>query len=171
MLRCKYCGEETRNIQGMRAHLKCCRRRPESVLTSIRVGDKADWDRFKEFCRRHGLTTCHFLNLVIKAVPMVEQTGVRFEMKDGKLNISGREGTNPIVFNFTVSETFLGKPRSAWKAPLQESCKLWPPSCEFADDFIRSIREVGCTRSKEWTRLEECWSCFQRGGKNGGFQG
>jgi len=107
---------------------------------------------FKDLCRKHNTTTCHVLMTLIKAW-----------LKGEELGMVSLSSPNPVIIN--VHETFLGKPRSAWKTPLQESCKLWPPSCEFADDFIRSIREVGCTSQKEWVGLEECWNCFQRGGR------
>lgn len=151
--KCVVCGRAFVKKAALRGHLRV---HGDLVWENFTVRIPKDLaSKFKEVCQKHNTTTCQLISSLVKAVIAGDERGVDV------VNIGS---PNPVIIN--VHETFLGKPRSAWKTPLQESCKLWPPSCEFADDFIRSIREVGCTRSKEWTRLEECWGCFQRGGRH-----
>lgn len=87
-------------------------------MTSVRIADEADWIRFKAFCKKHGLTTCHIINMVVKSLPMADQAGVHFEVKNGKLDISSVTGTNPLVFNFDVREFFGARPRGHGKYDL-----------------------------------------------------
>jgi len=156
--RCFVCGRVFEKKQSLRAHLKVHKGEYKEVSF---LAVKSTYEEFKKLCGLHGLTTCHMLNSIMWALAEALRGNktVEFDARTEEMRMKG--GSNPLTI--VLNQTFLGKPRSAWKTPLQESCKLWPPSCEFADDFIRSLREVGCTRSKEWTRLEECWSCFQRG--------
>jgi len=160
VLKCKFCGREFSSIQALRAHLRGCKSRPESFVTSVRIYNRADWERFKAFCRHHGLTTCHIINIVVKALPMVEQTGVRFEIKDGKLNVSGVQGTNPIVFNFQINETFLSKPRSRWKIPVAEDPLSRAVECEWLIHKDWAPGRLGwCERFKRWVTVEKCLGC------------
>jgi len=156
--RCVVCGRPFPSKWALRGHLRV--HRGELVDFNVRI-PRATRDQFKVLCETHGVTTCHMVMSIMHALSEAFRRGVNFEFDVRTEEMRMKEGKNPIIVN--LSQTFLGKPRSAWKTPVSTTYMMWPPSCEFADDFHKGSKEVGCLRSKEWTRLVDCWSCFQRG--------
>lgn len=109
---------------------------------------KADpelWSNFKHTCKTRGVSICHVLEALMEAW-IVGQKAEATVVK-------------PVVVNLTM-EHVVERPRrmiDAW----QPKTLVWPPSCEYADEFIKNTKEVGCLRSKEFVALKECWHCFR----------
>ena len=165
-MKCRFCGAEFPSIQAVRGHLRSCKSRPTSVVTSVRISDEANWVRFKAFCKKHGLTTCHVINMVVTALPMVDQAGVHFEVKDGKINISGTQGTNPLVFNFDIHEYFGSRPRGHGKYDLAELAAdpltaVVQCSHLVHKDWV-SGRLGWCSDVKRWVTPELCAGCVRK---------
>lgn len=112
--------------------------------TSIRI-DSYIWFLFKEQCKRLGLGTCFVLENLIRAWT----TGETREIPRGR----------PITVNMRVDYK-VARPRRQLKEVPTEYM-TWPPSCEHADDYIKSTREVGCLKSQEWVKLRDCWRCYR----------
>lgn len=109
---------------------------------------KADpelWSRFKTTCKLRGVSICHVLEALMEAWIQAQKVQATL--------------IQPVHIDLHM-EHIVQRPRrmiDSW-APKRP---LWPPSCEDADDFIRSTQEVGCLARKEFVRLEDCWRCFR----------
>jgi len=135
-MKCNYCGFEATSLQALRAHLRRCRERPRMEVRSIRISDE-DWSFLKGFCRRHGLTTCHAIRVWIKLLRMVDEgRKATLTFEDGKMGLGSAFGSNPIILNLSLHETWLkscpllrailaGGPTSRQMHPLQRRRKSW----------------------------------------------
>ena len=92
-----------------------------------------------------GVSICHVLEALMEAW------------------IQGQKATatviKPVVVNL-IMEHVVQRPRrmkDAWEPKLL----LWPPSCEFADKFMKDPPEVGCLDRRDWIKLEICWECYR----------
>ena len=103
------------------------------------------WSRFKETCKLRGVSICHVLEALMEAwiqAQKVEATLLK-----------------PVHIDLKM-EHVVQRPRrmkDAWRPEKM----VWPPSCEDADEFIKSTKEVGCRQIKDWIPLKECWRCFR----------
>jgi len=144
-MKCNYCGFEATSLQALRAHLRRCRERPRMEVRSIRISDE-DWSFLKGFCRRHGLTTCHAIRVWIKLLRMVDEgRKATLTFEDGKMGLGSAFGSNPIILNLSLHETWLGRPRSAWKVPVPKFEERVPhcPACgDVKVRVFRPLREL-----------------------------
>lgn len=105
------------------------------------------WSRFKEECKFRGTSICHVLEALIEAW------------------IQGQKATatviKPVTVNLTM-EHVVQRPRRVLKEIPSDQMR-WPPSCQYADDFIKSTKEVGCKERKDYVPLRECWRCWRLG--------
>ena len=118
---------------------------------------KADpeiWSAFKSECKLRGVHTC----CVMESLMLAWIEGQRAEATVIK----------PVTVNVTLNHVVkklrrVSKEPSPWE--ISRSAR-WPPSCEHVDDFVRSLKQVGCLELRDWVPLEKCWRCHLA--KNGG---
>jgi len=125
---------------------------PKYYSTRKRVAlFKADpelWSRFKQGCAERGVSICHVLEALMEAW------------------LEGQKATatviKPVTINLTMQHVVKRPRRMLTFEDMIRECrsKNWPPSCEKADDFIRSTREVGCAEAKAYVPLDRCWRCY-----------
>lgn len=80
--------------------------------------------------------------------------------------IEGQKATatviKPVVVNLTM-EHVVQRPRRAQTFEdmlLNSKAKNWPPPCPYADQYIKTSREVGCLKFRDWISLDKCWRCY-----------
>jgi len=117
------------------------------VKTSIRV-DEYTWTRFQARTKELGLSTCFVLENLMRMWT--------FSGTDMVPGMAARE--LHLHVNYGVA-----RPRRYPRVE-PEPPKLWPPSCNSADDFIKSTRQVGCLQRRDWIPLKRCWECYARQG-------
>jgi len=123
---CPYCPKVFPSINSLKAHLSS--HKGNSIVRSFRTEEKA-WELFKQTCHRHGLTTCHVLNWMVKAFPLVNgNKKIILSLQDGKLSVGGVHGSNPIIFNIT--EQWFSKPKSPRKVLIQERITSIKPKAQ-----------------------------------------
>jgi len=76
--------------------------------------------------------------------------------------IEGQKATatviKPVVVNLTMQHV-VERPRRKGRYE-DPKAMTWPPSCPYADDYIKSVKEVACLKIQDWISLERCWRCF-----------
>jgi len=117
LFQCVICGAAYAGKQSLRAHMKV--HKGEYVRTTI-YAKRGLWKRFDEVCRRHKTTSCHVLQALIEAVVKAEEVGA--------VDLSKLAAPNPVIIN--ISQTFLGKPRSAVKTLIAERVHEAELECE-----------------------------------------
>ena len=106
------------------------------------------WSGFKGVCKQRGVSICYVLEGLIEAW------------------IAGQKATatilQPVVVNLTQQHIVERPRRTVSFRDMVYFCKskLWPPNCKEADTYMKSMKEVGCLRSKEFVSLDACWRCF-----------
>jgi len=105
LFQCVVCGAAFAGKQSLRAHMKV--HKGEYVRTTI-YAKRGLWKKFNEVCRKHKTTTCRVLQALIEATIKGEELGA--------VDLSKIAAPNPVIIN--INQTFLGKPRSAWKVPV-----------------------------------------------------
>lgn len=117
---------------------------------SFTASFKADpeiWSAFKSECQMRGAHVC----CVMEALMLAWIEGQRAEATVIK----------PVTVNVTLQhhvQRSRRKPRV--KEPwLIARSQNWPPSCEHADEFLKTQKQVGCLELKQWIPLEKCWRC------------
>ena len=123
---------------------------PSKVQMNVRVDAYVKY-LFKEQCKRLGLSTCFVLENLMRAWTTGEQREI--------------PRARPITVNMRVDYRVKRPRRQLKETPVEYM--TWPPSCEHADQFIKSIREVGCTSQKDWIPLRRCWRCWRRRHREG----
>jgi len=87
--------------------------------------------------------------------------------------IEGQKATatviKPVVINLTM-EHVVRRPRRLGSVTWVPYRPLWPPSCDKADDFIKSTAEVGCLERQDYIPVRDCWRCYQEKHGMGGDQ-
>jgi len=118
---------------------------PERETCSFK-GDVELWSRFKQTCKERGVSICHVLEAL-------QQAWIEGQKAEATL-------VRPVTVNLTMQHV-VQRPRrmtDAWRPKTE----VWPPSCEKADEFIKSTREVGCLDCHDFVPLKRCWECFRR---------
>jgi len=141
---CMICGRAWSSKQSLRAHMKA--HRGEGYQSTHIVVRSGQWEEFKKLCRRHHSTTCQVLDGLIKMVLVGEARGV-IDLRT----------PNPITLS--VSQVFLGAPRSKWKFPLELGFRGRLPVCRSAYE-VRSVDgAIACSRWGRNVSVAECDRC------------
>jgi len=135
---------------------KCYSKR--KTWASFKV-DPELWSGFKRVCAERGVSICHVLEALMEA-------WIQGQRAEATL-------VRPVIVNLSMQH-IVERPRRAQKirdVVLEARSKKWPPSCEYADDFVRSTKEVGCLDLRDHVSLETCWRCYlENGHVDVGFQ-
>ena len=141
---CIVCGKSWPSKQSLRAHMKV--HKGEGYMrTSVHVR-REQWQTFKELCREHKTTTCHVLDVLVKAF----NRGA----PEGLVDLAS---PNPVIIQMT--EVFLGKPRSKWKMPISLGVIGRIPMCK---NMYRAYSLKGlfaCTLKGRSVSANECETC------------
>jgi len=97
---CMVCGRGWASKQSLRAHMKV--HKGEDIRSTHIVVKGQVWDRFVDLCRRHHTTTCHLLDVLMRAALKGDETGM--------IDVGA---PNPAVIQ--IHEYFMGRPRSPFK--------------------------------------------------------
>jgi len=139
LYKCIVCGKAWSNKYSLRAHMKI--HKGEGYRrTSIHVRTDL-WEKFKELCKKHNTTTCHFLMALIEAAIKGEEVGV---IRVG--------APNPAIIN--IHQYFLGKPRSAWKVPVAEYTHEVELPCEVCGGPAFALHSKRLEAG--WTHIAVC---------------
>jgi len=114
-MKCKYCGEDFTNksIQSLRAHLRWCRKKPETVVTSIRW-TKEERDAFAQVMSIHGLTECQGLRTIANAIVNAVRNNyvLTIDARPESKRLELMKGPNPLIVNIEkLQPTYIGFPR------------------------------------------------------------
>ncbi|MEM2193560.1 MAG: hypothetical protein QXY40_04490 [Candidatus Methanomethylicia archaeon] len=66
-IKCSYCGYEVESLQGLRAHLRWCKRKPRRKRVSSYISQDS-WEGFKRFSKERDQTICHTLESLISSL-------------------------------------------------------------------------------------------------------
>jgi len=126
LFQCVICGAAFAGKQSLRAHMKV--HKGEYVRTTI-YAKRGLWKKFDEVCRKHKTTTCRVLQALIEAAIKGEELGA--------VNLSKIAAPNPVIIN--INQTFLGKPRSAYKTLLSEVIHETSLECEVCGEPAHAL--------------------------------
>jgi len=109
------------------------------------------WSRFKGVCAERGVSICHVLEALMEAWIQGQKAAATL--------------VRPVIVNLTMEHVVQRPRRMQSFEDMVYECrrKIWPPSCEKADEFIKSTREVGCLEKTDFVPLDRCWRCFVEG--------
>ena len=120
----------------------------EYTITASFRANPERWSGFKGDCKARGVSVCHVLDALMEAWRQGQKAAATV--------------VKPVTVNLTMQHV-VKKPRRlhAWEERAHDvRRKTWPPSCEHADKYIKSTKEVGCLDLRDWISLEKCWRCF-----------
>lgn len=128
---------------------------PRTITASFKA-DPELWSRFREETVLRGVSTCHVLEALMEAW------------------IEGQRATATVIKPVTVNLTMqhiVSRPRRARALidVIQEQIyrvrrENAPPPCPNIDTYRNRQSQqnsgVGCLKSQEWLKLEDCWRCY-----------
>ena len=106
------------------------------------------WSEFKGVCKQRGVSICHVLEALMEAWVQGQKAAATV--------------VRPVVVNLSMQHV-VERPRrmqSFEDMMFEIRRKNWPPPCEKADNYVKSLKEVGCLDARDWIPLEGCWRCF-----------
>jgi len=127
-MKCRWCGKQLKdNIQSLRIHLRWCKERPKTVVTSIRW-PKDERNAFRRIMRVHGLTECQGLRTIAQAIILATSNGcaVTIDARPEADRLRIFHGRNPLVVHIEkLQPTYIGFPRRP-KVPVELTFKPTP---------------------------------------------
>jgi len=111
------------------------------------------WSGFKGVCAQRGVSICYVLEGLMMAWIQAQKVQATI--------------LQPVHIDLHMQHVVERPKRISRVRDLPDYAReqTWPPNCPFADDFIRSTREVGCLDVKDHVSLEKCWRCYLREGR------
>jgi len=152
LLKCRICGKEVKDEQGLRGHLKVHRRGRKFYRGSIRISEEDidDWRWFVNYFRDKPGSSCHMIITWVKAFrAYVEAKAVPPNLRP------------PTV---AVYQTFLGPPRSRYKELIFEGfepSKLSCPKCGSTRVRHKPFRRFGIYDGSYY-ECRQCGHYFSR---------
>lgn len=162
--KCIICDKSWTKKQSLMGHMNA-HKDIDWARLSVRL-PKEKIDAFKDFCKRHNGTTCKMVAAFVDLALEADKRGIAIWPNGNPVNLCLQQFFNAAPRgkgSYDVLSTARRLGESFSSSLVSVGKKLWPPSCGFADVFLRCNKEVGCKKTKDWISLTDCWSCFLRG--------